>query len=93
MRMYLYRWVERLSSDGEVFPFQDYELKLGEHPGETPLLLRLPKTVHHVIDVASPIRDWRSGSVGFAGDADSEIVVVVRPALGRKEARGTGVYV
>ena len=42
------------------------------------LCLRLPMTVRHVIDAASPLSPWRHGPSGIGGDASSEIVVVVR---------------
>eukprot|EP00884_Botryococcus_braunii_P017746 jgi/Botrbrau1/4655/Bobra.33_2s0026.1 len=79
MRMYLYRWAERFSADGEAISFEDYELKLDGDggSGDMPLLLRLPKVVSHKLEPSSPLWDWRHGTLGLAKDADSEIVVVV----------------
>ena len=45
------------------------------------LCLRLPMTVRHVIDAASPLAAWRQGPSGIGADASSEIVVVVRAPL------------
>ena len=55
------------------------ELDLGYSSGRDRLLLRLPVTVRHLVDADSPLTRWQAGPSGIAEDADSEIVVIVRP--------------
>ncbi|BDA50813.1 probable inward rectifier potassium channel 2 [Coccomyxa sp. Obi] len=73
VRMYLYRWNDRLQEDATTAPYEVHQLEVKPER----LVLRLPMVVRHAITEESPLANWRSGQAGIAADASSEIVVVV----------------
>lgn len=54
------------------------QLEVGYETGEDRLCLWLPMIGRHVIDAKSPLASWTT-STGFTADADSHIVIMVRP--------------
>ena len=75
----IFRWQQHGSKDGAVAPYilAPLPLSSGNQAQDDQLLLRMPVTLHHVIDEASPLSTWQTGAAGIAFDADSEIIVRV----------------
>lgn len=73
--LYLYRWRQRVTAEGEEVPLE--VLELAAAPSEGRLLLRYPGTVAHELGADSPIRGWATAE-GLMQDSDEEVVAVVQ---------------
>eukprot|EP00884_Botryococcus_braunii_P021107 jgi/Botrbrau1/7680/Bobra.0159s0122.1 len=82
VKAHLYRWPAKIKSLKQIvhgIPQVDFEmhrLDLGYHTGEDRLCLWLPVVVKHVINDASPLRNWRRPGGRFR-DASATILVEV----------------